>query len=159
MSGTLSNAIPAAPAQSGGNVGGLAAGAGAAGLGALLAGLAGNGGGAKIDVGKIINAIKKMFEKNGHVQGDKPYEGGALTGPRAYDPTKFMGFPGPDPEPQGRVTTDYNFSYPNNIFDDIDANYLNPNFTGPNDPSRGTGVGPGMWNYRGGGTSNDWYEE
>jgi hypothetical protein len=113
MSGTLSNAIPAAPAQSGGNVGGLAAGAGAAGLGALLAALAGNkGNGASFDVNKIIDALKKKFAKKPGVNQPYGFTGpinneGYRSDPWELSPDLFPGFNDPrnDPFP-GNVNTD-----------------------------------------------------
>jgi hypothetical protein len=113
MTGTLSNAIPAAPPpSSGGNVGGLAAGAGAAGLGALLAALAGNSGGGKIDVNKIIDALKKKFGKKPGVNQPYGFTGpidneGYNSDPWPLSPDLFPGFNDPrNDRLPGTVDTD-----------------------------------------------------
>lgn len=151
LSGSLSSTPPAAPASGGGGGGAAAGGIGLA----ALAGLLGpGGGGGSMDFGKILAGLKKLFSHNEKgVQGDKPYEGGALTGPTGPDPFKFLGFdpgPAPDPEPQGRVETNETFAFPNDVFNDP---YLLNSFSNgmPNDPSGGTGIGPGMQDYYGSG--------
>src|SRR5690348_7285092 len=61
-------------------------------LAAALGGLAG-GASSKIPFDKIAEAIKNLFNHGQtSIQGNKPYPGGALTGPSAYDPSHFMGW-------------------------------------------------------------------
>ena len=156
LTGNLSNAIPAAPANTSGGPG-LGAIAGPAGLAALAA-LLGSGSGASGNLSSIANALKKLFGSkptmpSPTVQGNKPFPGGALTGPSAYDPNAFMGWATP-PEPTPNVTTTTDFSYPFDVLND--PYFLNSQWNGlPNDPSGRTGIGPGMGAYYGGGSAED----
>lgn len=136
----------------------------AGGAGAALGGLGGGNA-----LGALVDGLKKLF---GHgqsqgVQGDKPYGGGALTG--GLPPQWTTGFEGWDPgvsDPSGRplrpsVETSWNWGFDPNT----DPNWYNPGFSGPSDPSGGSGVGPGMQNYYGSGggdsmpTGSYWWEE
>jgi hypothetical protein len=131
---SLPSTMPAAPsADSGGMPSWLKA--ALAGAGGAAAGNAVTGGNA---LGALIDGLKKLFQRGGTVQGNKPNAGGALTGPNAYDPSNFMGW-GDAP--------DYG---PSNPLLPSDPGV----YTGwdglPSDPSGGTGLGPGMQNYYGG---------
>lgn len=97
-------------------------------------------------LGALIDGIKKLF---GHgqsrgVQGNKPYGGGALMGGGQEYPG-FLGW-------------DQNYSDPlGNPYLISDPGFW-ANWNGmPNDPSGGTGVGPGMQDYYGNGGSGDYY--
>lgn len=140
LSGTLSNVAPTAP-TSGASGPGLGTAAGLGGLSALAA-LLGQGGGASSGgpLGPIFDAIKKLFHHNsgGTVQGNQPDAGGALP---SGNPG-MNGFQGWDPsvsDPQGNpfLPSDPGFYVGGGI---------------ATDPSGGTGIGPGMQNYYGGGS-------
>lgn len=135
LSGTLSNQAP--PASGGGGMNpALAAALGASGMGALDALMGGKNGGS-LPIQQLINGLKKLFGGGQDtVQGDKPYSGGALTGP-GFD-NSFAGWgdlPSSDP------------------FADFGP------MSYPSDPSGGTGVGPGMQAYRGVGGGGDMTDE
>lgn len=166
LTGSLSNAIPAAPpADTGGGLGTGAKVAGSAGLAALAALLGKNGGnGGSLPLKAILDQIKKLFQHNGPtVQGNKPGTGGALTGPGAFDPNSFMGWDTTQSQPSPNVTTSESFSWPNDVLND--PSFLNSQWNGnPSDPSNGTGIGPGMQDFRqsGGGsdpTGTNWWSE
>jgi hypothetical protein len=140
----------------------LAAGAGGAALGAL-----GNGGGGPLKA--ALDGLKKLFGGNKvttTVQGNKPYGGGTgLPIGNPYIPSFFGWDNGAsaNPSPSGldpQVTTSETYSYPNDIFND--PYVLNSLFNGmPNDPSGGSGIGPGMQKFYGGasgdhGPDDDW---
>lgn len=116
LSGTLSNQAPAVAPQSGG------------GMSPLTSGILGGLGGAALNslgpngnlLGAAIDGLKKLFgHRDQGVQGNRPYGGGAQTGPGMSQnlPNDALMFP---------------FGY---------------DWTGPQDPSQGTGVGPGMQRY------------
>lgn len=144
LSGTLSNQAPPVAPQGGGGSD-LAKMLAAGGAGAL-AGNALSGGNA---LGALIAGLKKLFGHGGRdtVQGDQPYGGGALTGP-GFDPNGFMGWDASVSDPQGNpyLPSDPGF-------------YVGGGM--PMDPSGGSGVGPGMQAFRGGGgeTMTNWWEE
>ena len=129
---------------------------GAGGVGALLGGL-GNGGGGPLKA--LIDGLKHLFSNGGQqgVQGDKPYGGG--TGLPIGNPSipSFLGWDNgtgsPTREPVPGVETNWNWSFDPNT----DPNWYNPGFSGPADPSGGSGVGPGMQQYYNGygGASGD----
>jgi hypothetical protein len=107
-------------------------------------GAAANGLGGGNALGALINGLKRLFGGGGRgeVQGNKPNAGGALTGPGAFDPSQFMGW---DQGPSGRDGGQWDPFLPSD-----------PGvYTGweglPSDPSGGTGIGPGMQGYYGGG--------
>jgi hypothetical protein len=105
---------------------------GAGGIGAALGGLGSGGGG---PLGALIQGLKKLFGGGGGVsptvQGDQPYGGGALMGGGQGAP----GFEGWDVNGPPMLPSDPGFW---------------TNWNGmPNDPSGGTGVGPGMQGYYG----------
>lgn len=168
LSGNLPSTIPqsASASASGGGPGlGTAVGAGA--LGALAAALGKAGSGSGGDISKLVKDIIDHFKKQRQIQGNKPYQGGALpsgnpgmNGFTGWDNSwdvgmnydQWPGGGGPTPN----VTTDMNFSYPGDVFgtgwsgdpnNGVDANWLNGGWTGPSDPSGGSGVGPGMQPY------------
>lgn len=155
LSGSLPSTIPPSAASASGSGGGpgLGTALGAGGLAALAGLLGKNGSGGAIPLQKIIDGLKKLFQNHRTVQGNKPNQGGALTGP-GFDNT-FTGWNDPgmnyDQWPGSgngnpNVTTDINFSYPNDVFND--PYFLNSMWNGsPSDPSGGSGVGPGMQNY------------
>lgn len=142
LSGTLSNQAPPAQGSGGGGMNPLLAG----GIGAGLGALAGNGNA----LGALIEGLKKLFGHGGRntVQGDSPYGGGALTGP-GFDPNGFTGWDPSVSDPSGNpyLLSDPGF------------------YTGMsvNDPSGGTGIGPGMQAFRQSGGSEtptgNWWEE
>jgi hypothetical protein len=152
LTGSLNNAIPAIAPRSGmspataGVLGGLAG----AGLNSL--GPQGN------MLKALIDGVKKLIAARHArtIQGNKPYPGGALTGggqPSQYPFPGMAGNEGMDPNRWpgggGSVTTDEIFSWPNDVFND--PTFLNSQSNGmPNDPSGGSGIGPGMQGFRGG---------
>ena len=133
LSGTLSNQAPPAAPQSGGGMNPLLAG----GLGAL--------GGAALQklgpqgdmLGALIDGIKKLLAHRGQsIQGNKPYGGGALMGPGAD-----RSFAGWDPSVSDPFGNPYLTSDPGSWYGpDGGAGMVN-------DPSGGSGVGPGMQDY------------
>jgi len=153
LSGTLSNQAPPMPAPSGGGINPALAG----GLGAL-GGMALNKLGPQGDMlGALIDGIKKLLAtKTRPIQGNKPYPGGALTGggqPAMYPFPGMAGNEGLDPNrwPGGNpnVSTEETFAWPNDVLND--PMFLNSQSNGmPNDPSGGSGVGPGMQGFRNG---------
>ena len=179
LSGTLSNHPPAASQGGGIGIGGAL---GAAGLGALAGNALSGGGG---ELGKLIASLAKLLRGKGGrdtVQGDQPFPGGALMGPPAFDPTRFMGWPsdrnlGPVKPLTPNVTTSETFALPdsNNPFgnpsNDPFGNPFLPSsdpfspygpMSYPSDPSGGSGIGPGMQRYYGGasgdsGPDDDWW--
>jgi hypothetical protein len=128
------------------NKGALAAGGGMA---ALAAALGKNGG--SVDLGELFKKIKSLFGSNAAVQGDRPNAGGAMTG-------GGQGIPGF--EGWGDLfANDYDFMNNPDVFSGM-----------PNDPSGGSGVGPGMQDYydsfspiqtggADGADHNNWWEE
>jgi hypothetical protein len=125
-------------------------------LAGLLSALAMGGPGAGGNLGKLIQDLIKLFQHGGRdtVQGNKPFGGGALTGPQnPADVMHFLGFApneGATPNgPIGNVETNTSFAYPNDIFND--PTFLNSLPIGPTDPSNGTGIGPGMAAFYGSG--------
>ncbi len=156
-------------ARSGTSLGSLAPGVpgimpqdGGGGPGSLTSGLLGSLGGIALNslgggnaLGALISALKKLFlHQQATVQGNRPYGGG--TGLTTGNPglPSFLGWADPSSAPasapQPNVTTSetYNFDPYN-----LPSHNPFPTFPGflptwPTDPSRGTGVGPGMWNYR-----------
>ena len=152
LSGSLSNQAPPMPAPGGGGISPLTSG--------ILGGLAGAGlnslGPNGNMLGALIDGIKKLLAtKTRPIQGNRPYPGGALTGggqPALYPFPGMAGNEGMDPNrwPGGdpSVTTDEIYAYPNDVFND--PMFLNSISNGmPNDPSGGSGVGPGMAAFRG----------
>lgn len=118
------------------NKAGLAAGGGLA----ALAGLLGkNGAGGSVDLGELFKKIKSMFGHDPSVQGNQPNAGGAMTGGGQGIPNGFEGW------------GDLPF--------DRFGGFNNPDvFSGmPSDPSGGSGVGPGMQDYRNGGGGGEGY--
>jgi hypothetical protein len=116
----------------------------------LRAALAGAGGAAAGDamsggnmMKALIDGLKKLFGPHGRdtVQGNKPYAGGALTGPGAFDPSQFMGW---DQGPSGRDGGQWDPFLPSDpgVYTGWDGL--------PSDPSGGTGLGPGMQSHYGG---------
>jgi hypothetical protein len=134
-------------------------------LGAGLGGAALNGLGPNGNMLKAaIDGLKKIFGRNQSrtVQGNKPYSGGILPPGNSYNPFDLFtgwdnGQNNVDPL-TGRVTTNESFSFPNDVFND--PYFLNAMWNGmPNDPSRGTGVGPGMWDFYNSGGGGDTYND
>lgn len=133
LSGTLSNQVPAVTPETGGS--GLGTTLGAAGLGAL----AGNALGGGNALGALIDGLKKLFGKGGGpttVQGDRPFGGGALTGPN----TLLSGY---EQTPQASWGTGLPWEQP---FLTSDPGFYT-GMTYPTDPSGGSGIGPGMQQY------------
>lgn len=156
-------------------------------LAGLLGGLgAANGG--KLPIQQLIDYLKKKFahdqsrlRRTG--QGNKPYPGGALpsgnpgmngftgwadNGDNGEDYNRWPG--SGDPTPNVDTSYDINGFDPSVLF----GNGFDPNsqpnwdllyglFNGsPSDPSGGSGVGPGMQDYRGGdggGPGADWWDD
>lgn len=154
LSGSLSNVAPLAPTPTPGGIGpgtaGILGGLGGAALNALGSGGSGGGGA----LGALISGIKKLLaSKPTTVQGNKPYPGGALTGggqPALYLFPGMAGNEGIDPNrwPGGgpSVTTNESYGFPNDILND--PYFLNSLSNGmPNDPSGGSGIGPGMQDF------------
>jgi len=149
LSGTLSNQAPP-PSQSGGGIG-LGGALASGGLGALLGSALSGGGG---PLGALLQGLKKLFGAGGgqnSVQGDSPFGGGALTGPN----TLFSGY---EQDPQASWNSGLPWEQPNLPSDP--GFYTGMGF--PNDPSNGSGVGPGMAQYYGGasgdsGPDDNWW--
>ena len=145
LSGSLSNQIPQTSQSGGGMNPALAAALGAGGMGALDALM--SHGGSNNAVGALIEGLKKLFGHrggNGSVQGDEPFSGGALTGPN----TLFSGY---ERTPDRSWNTGLPYEQP---FLTSDPGFYT-GMTYPTDPSRGTGVGPGMQQYYGAGFWGD----
>lgn len=143
LSGSLSNQAPAPSSASSGGGGMnplLAAGLGAGGMG-LLDALLKSQGGSNIPFDAILKGLKKLFGGGGRdtVQGNQPQPGGAAMNPtQGYPDMSFTGWDSSVSDPYGNpyLPSDPGF-------------YTGMNF--PNDPSGGTGVGPGMQEFYGGG--------
>jgi len=111
-------------------------------LGALLGSAASGGGG---PLGALLQGLKKLLSgqggNTGSVQGDSPYGGGALMGPdtllSGYEQTPDQSWNSRGlPWEQPFLTSDPGF-------------YTGMGF--PQDPSQGSGIGPGMQRIYGGG--------
>ena len=141
LSGSLSNQVPAAQSSGNGMNPLLAAGLGAGGMG-LLDSLLKSNGGSNVPFDAIIKGLKKLFGQGGgqSFQGDKPQPGGAMMGPN----TTGSGY---SDQPQSSWQTGLPWEQP--YLPSDPGFYTDINF--PSDPSGGTGVGPGMADYYGGG--------
>lgn len=138
---SMGTAVP--PVSGGGlGVGGaLAAGAAGAGLGSLL----GPGSGGNLPLQQLINALKKLFAGGRDtVQGNKPNAGGAMTGGGQGMPDWFNGWAN-DPMVGPQQSDPFLFSDPGSWYGQGGEG------ASPTDPSGGTGVGPGMQDFRNGG--------
>lgn len=134
------SAAPAATSGSQSSSGGFPVGKTLAlsGLGALLT----PGKDGEIPLKKLIDGLKKLFSHGPSVQGNKPFSGGAATGGGQGYPD-FTGWDQSVSDPFGNplLPSDPGF------WTNWDGN--------PNDPSGGTGVGPGMQDYYSGGGSDN----
>lgn len=135
LSGGLSSAIPAPTTGGGGTGGGGAGVAGGVSL-AALAGLLASGSGGETNLQKIIDKIKGLFHRGKDGEGADTNE---FTGPMdqpGVGAPDWSSFPGYGTAP------DYLLSDPGTFYDQ------NGRGATPTDPSGGTGVGPGMRDYR-----------
>lgn len=135
----------AAPQPSGGGMNpALAAALGAGGMGALDALMGRNGGSIPFDA--IIKGLKKLFGGGGRdtVQGNQPNAGGTGFENMGTSPSFFGGWDPSVSDPRGNP---YLPSDPGTWWGSGGGGAM------PMDPSGGTGVGPGMQGFYGGGTT------